>query len=572
MSGAGPPDGDPAPGAPRLLGRLRTRVALASAVAALIALVVVGVVVLATASSADRSTLDRSLTARADQAATVGRRTVRATGAAGGRPAVRASRRVGRLLGPVTGGADVALIRIVRGGTVLDVLGATADPGLPADAPRGPATVATPEGRWRIAQRSIGRGIVVQAASPLAAIDERSAALRDRLLLAGAGGVLATGLLAFLLAGPALGALTRLRRDAGVVASTADLDVRMPEDDGPAEVRELAGTLNAMLARLAAADADRRAALATTQRFAADAGHELRTPLTALTTTVEALRAHPDLPAEERETMLTEVAEEQARLVALLDALQALARGDAGARLQHGPVDLAELAEQAVAAARAAAPGATIALDAPPSLVIDGWAPGLRLLLDNLVANAVRHGRPGGRIVVTVAPAVAGDSGRAAGGTGRAAGRPGAEAAGPAAGEPGAEAAGPGAGGASVRAAGLAAGEAGVRAAGPAAGEAGVRAAELAAGPPGADAAGRAGPPDATTTGGALLLVDDDGPGVPPEERAAVLERFARGRCATAAGSGLGLALVDQQARLHGGRLTLDDAPAGGLRARVTLG
>jgi two-component system sensor histidine kinase PrrB len=59
---------------------------------------------------------------------------------------------------------------------------------------------------------------------------------------------------------------------------------------------------------------------------------------------------------------------------------------------------------------------------------------------------------------------------------------------------------------------------------------------------------------------------------VPRDEREAVVGRFVRGRGTTVPGSGLGLALVDQQARLHGGRLTLEDAPAGGLRARVTLG
>lgn len=459
------------------LGRLRTRVALAAGLAALLALLAGGVFVLASATAADRDDLDRSLTARARQAATVARRSIRATGP-GGRPAARASRRVTRVLRPVTGRGDVALIRLVQDGAVLSRLGAAADPGLPAAASTAPSTVATPSGDWRVVQRAIAPGIVAQAASPLAALDARSSALRDRLLLAGLGGVAGTGLLAFLLAGPALGALTRLRRDAGRVAATADLDVRMPADDGPAEVRELAGTLNAMLARLSAADADRRAALTTTQRFAADAGHELRTPLTALTTTVEALRSHPGLPEDERTQMLDEIAEEHARLVALLDALQALARGDAGARLDRGPVDLAELAEQAVAAARAAAPGTTIDLHAPTSLVVAGWAPGLRLLLDNLLVNAVRHGRPGGRVAVTLE----GDGAWAA------------------------------------------------------------------------------------------LLVDDDGPGVPADEREAVVGRFARGRGATAAGSGLGLALVDQQARLHDGRLTLEDAPLGGLRARVTLG
>ncbi|MEV4421373.1 HAMP domain-containing sensor histidine kinase [Patulibacter sp. NPDC049589] len=512
--------------APPLLGRLRTRVAAAAAVAALIALLAGGLFVLASATSADRSDLDDGLVARATQAATVGRRTLAATGTFG-RPAVRATRRVGRILGPVTGGSDVALIRVLRGDEVLDSLGATSDPGLPVDAPADPTTVDTADGRWRVVQRTIGRGIVVQAASPLATIDARHAALRDRLLLAGLVGVVGTGLLAFLLAGPALGALTRLRRDAGDVATTADLTVRMPADAGPVEVRELAGALNAMLSRLQAADADRRAALDTTQRFAADAGHELRTPLTALTTTVEVLRAHPGLPAEERTAMLEEIAEEHARLVALLDALQALARGDAGARTDRGPVDLSELAEQAVEAARAAAPGTTFALDAPASFVVDGWAPGLRLLLDNLLVNAVRHGRPGGRVVVTVATRA---GGLATGGA--AAGLTAESSAGDGTAGPGTRHDGPGI-------------------------------------TPGAASSGHV---DTGPRAGAVLLVDDDGPGVPPGERTAVLGRFARGRATTVPGSGLGLALVDQQARLHGGRLTLEQAPAGGLRARVTLG
>jgi signal transduction histidine kinase len=490
-------------------------VALAAALAAVLALLAAGVFVLTSATRADRDGLDASLAARATQAATVARRTIRTTGPAG-RPAARASRRVDRLLGPVTGRGDVALLRLVRGTEVLASLGGTADPGLPPDASTAPATVATPEGRWRIVQRPVSRGIVAQAASPLAPLDARRGALRDRLLLAGIGGVLGTGLLAFLLAGPALGALTRLRRDAGRVAATGDLDVRMPEDDGPAEVRELAGTLNAMLARLAAADADRRAAFDATRRFAADAGHELRTPLTALTTTIEALRRHPDLPADERAAMLKEVAEEHARLGSLLDALQALARGDAGARLERTRVDLAELAEQAVAAARGAAPGTTVELDAPASLVVDGWSPGLRLLLDNLLVNAVRHGRPGGTIRVTLssrppdvpAPEYPAD--------------------GPTPDQP----------------------------------AGGLTRDQRAAGPTSDQPAG----------GPAELLVDDDGPGVPVDEREAVLGRFARGRGVTAPGTGLGLALVDQQARLHGGRLTLEDAPLGGLRARVTLG
>ncbi|MBF6329751.1 HAMP domain-containing sensor histidine kinase [Nocardia transvalensis] len=66
------------------------------------------------------------------------------------------------------------------------------------------------------------------------------------------------------------------------------------------------------------------------------------------------------------------------------------------------------------------------------------------------------------------------------------------------------------------------------------------------------------------------LTVDDNGSGVPPGDRERVFERFARGATG-AAGSGLGLALVAQQARLHGGAVRLDDSPLGGARLRVTL-
>jgi signal transduction histidine kinase len=75
----------------------------------------------------------------------------------------------------------------------------------------------------------------------------------------------------------------------------------------------------------------------------------------------------------------------------------------------------------------------------------------------------------------------------------------------------------------------------------------------------------------ASNGGGAEIVVEDDGPGIPPAERERVTGRFARGRGATAAGSGLGLAIVDAEARRHGGGLTLSDSLLGGLMARVTI-
>jgi len=67
------------------------------------------------------------------------------------------------------------------------------------------------------------------------------------------------------------------------------------------------------------------------------------------------------------------------------------------------------------------------------------------------------------------------------------------------------------------------------------------------------------------------IAVDDNGGGLPADERNNVLGRFARGSTAAAGGSGLGLALVAQQAALHGGHIVLSDSPLGGLRATLTL-
>jgi len=67
-----------------------------------------------------------------------------------------------------------------------------------------------------------------------------------------------------------------------------------------------------------------------------------------------------------------------------------------------------------------------------------------------------------------------------------------------------------------------------------------------------------------------LITVDDDGPGLPPAMREAVLQRGVRADEA-APGSGIGLAIVRELAELHGGLVVLDASPAGGLRASLRL-
>ena len=78
----------------------------------------------------------------------------------------------------------------------------------------------------------------------------------------------------------------------------------------------------------------------------------------------------------------------------------------------------------------------------------------------------------------------------------------------------------------------------------------------------------------AETEDGAEIIVEDDGPGIPADQLAEVLEPFKRldpSRARASGGAGLGLAIAAAVAQAHGGSLTLENRDQGGLRARLRL-
>jgi two-component system, OmpR family, sensor histidine kinase PrrB len=437
---------------------LASRVALAAAVGAAVVLVVVGVALIAAVAARERSATDRDLRQAAARLFGPARRLLN-------RPRLRAV-----VPPPLLQGAGGLRVRVSDGTAV--VFDSRTGPALPAPQVAGLETVSAGGQRFRVLTRGVRllRPGWLQVVAPLAPVDARVAALRRDVIVAVLAGLAAIAAAVWLLAARALRPLGELRAAAARVSSTRDLTTRLPTGGGPEEVDDVARSLNAMLARLEASAGATERALAAARRFTADAGHELRTPLTSLRANLDVLR-RPDLPPQERERVLAEVDADQERLLALLTALQALARGDAGAPPAREPVDLADMADAAVASARRRHPGVAFSLDGAAAAPLDGDPAGLRSIADNLVENAARHGSS--RVVVRVEPR--------------------------------------------------------------------------------------------------RLVVDDDGPGIPPEERERVFERFARGTHARAPGSGLGLAIVAQQAALHGGRARVEESPLGGARMVVEL-
>ena len=179
-----------------------------------------------------------------------------------------------------------------------------------------------------------------------------------------------------------------------------DVEVR-----GPRELRLLGDTFNEMAARLAANEEQRR-------RFLADITHELRNPLAVLQSRIEAQLdgIHP-----RDDQHVASLLEETRRLGHLVDDLHTLALAETGRLLlQREAVAFGVLVDEVVGRHEAQARRRVVALRASiarelPKVWVDPTR--VRQVLDNLLANAIRHTPAGGEVLVEAATLDAPDAG-----------------------------------------------------------------------------------------------------------------------------------------------------------------
>lgn len=364
---------------------------------------------------------------------------------------------------------DGNLVRTVRVGAMTRSV--PADIALPALAD-GYANTTINGVEYRVRTFSVA-GASIALGAPVAETQRRIAELHWRVVLICGGVIIGTVAVGWFFAIIMIDPFRLLAQQARAINAQSkpeEVQVR-----GVSEAVEIGEAVEGMLARIGDEQAKTKAALESARDFAAVASHELRTPLTAMRTNLEVLWTL-DLADDQRKEVIGDTMRTQSRIEATLTALERLAQGELTTADDFVPFDIAELLDRAAHDAERTYPELQVALVPSPAVLMVGMPVGLRLVIDNAIANAVRHG-----------------------------------------------------GATEVR---------------------------LAVG---------------TSAGGVQITVDDNGRGVPEAERAQVFDRFSRGSTASHSGSGLGLALVAQQAELHGGTASLDTSELGGARLILRL-
>jgi two-component system sensor histidine kinase MprB len=241
-------------------------------------------------------------------------------------------------------------------------------------------------------------GVTVQIARPLSEVDDLLRRLAALLLIGGVVGVALAAGLGLVIAKQAVEPIDALKARVGEIAESRSFSERV-EVVGTDEVAELAGEFNLLLDELQSSREQQ-------VRLVRDAGHELRTPLTALRTNIEVLQRHEVEPAE-RAAMLSAAQAEVEELGALVAEVVDLAAD----RYEEEPVGPIALSDVAASVAERFSDrltdrtGREITVTADASVVM-GKSLALARALSNIVGNADKFAPSDAPIAIDVAEGV----------------------------------------------------------------------------------------------------------------------------------------------------------------------
>jgi signal transduction histidine kinase len=195
----------------------------------------------------------------------------------------------------------------------------------------------------------------------------------------------------------------RALRPLRVITATArrisedNLDERLAFAGPQDELKDLADTIDELLARL-------EGAFAAQRRFVANASHELRTPLATMRASLDVAMAKPEPPPVQTVALAARLRAELDRIDELLEGFLVLARAQHGALPDQAAVSLGDLASAALAVRSSVIAARAITVQADVGrggTSVTGSQALVSRMVDNVIENAIVHNEPGGWISVT---------------------------------------------------------------------------------------------------------------------------------------------------------------------------
>jgi len=202
--------------------------------------------------------------------------------------------------------------------------------------------------------------------------------------------------------------LRDMERTADAIAA-GELEQRVRGENPKTEVGHLARALNIMLGRIQSAFAQRdrteaelRASESRMRRFVGDASHELRTPLAAVSAYAELFDRGASTRTEDLQRVMAGIRDETGRMGHLVEDLLLLARLDEGRPLAGERVELVAVCADAVRTASTVGPRWPVSLAAGRPVEVVGDSARIRQVVDNLLSNVRTHTPPGTATAVSV--------------------------------------------------------------------------------------------------------------------------------------------------------------------------